>query len=69
MPNLRHWQTVFAQLSRRVRARYRLICAREDAARLQIRVPSGVWFCDLCRHVLLDHDSLVAHDLLCPEFA
>jgi hypothetical protein len=52
-----------------VRARYRLICAREDAARLQFRVPSGVWFCDLCRHVLLDHDSLVAHDLLCPEFA
>jgi hypothetical protein len=58
-----------ALFSRRVRARYRLICAREDAARLQFRVPSGVWFCDLCRHVLLDHDSLVAHDLLCPEFA
>jgi hypothetical protein len=69
MPNPRRWRSGLALLARRVRARYRLICAREDAARLQFRVPSGVWFCDLCRHVLLDHDSLVAHDLLCPEFA
>jgi hypothetical protein len=59
----------FAALARRARARYQLICAREDAARLHLRVPSGVWFCALCRHVLLDHDSVVAHDLLCPEFA
>jgi ribosomal protein L37AE/L43A len=59
----------YAALARAVRARYQLICAREDAARLHLRVPSGVWFCDLCRHVLLDHDSIVAHNLLCPDFA
>jgi ribosomal protein L37AE/L43A len=58
-----------AALVRGARARYQLVCAREDAARLHLRVPSGVWFCDLCRHVLLDHDSIVAHNLLCPEFA
>jgi hypothetical protein len=56
-------------LARRARARYELICAREDAARLHVRVPSGVWFCALCRHVLLDHDSMVVHNLLCGEFA
>jgi hypothetical protein len=66
MPNFRR---AFSRLVRRVGTRYQLICAREDAARLHVRVPSGVWFCDLCRHVLVDHDSLVAHDLLCPEFA
>lgn len=66
MSNLRRG---LAALARGARARYQLRCAREDAARLQVRVPSGVWFCALCRLVLLDHDSIVAHDLLCPEFA
>jgi hypothetical protein len=66
MSNVRRRSAAFL---RSVRARYRLLVAREDAIRLQLRVPSGVWFCDLCRLVLLDHDSVVAHDLLCPDFA
>ncbi len=58
-----------AWLTRRIRARYQWMCAREDAARLQFRVPSGVWFCALCRIVLLDHDSVVAHGRLHADFA
>jgi hypothetical protein len=58
-----------AAFLRSVRTRYRLLVAREDAVRLHLRVPSGVWFCALCRLVLFDHDSAVAHDLLCPDFA
>jgi hypothetical protein len=46
---------------RRMRRRYDLACAHEDAGRLGIRVPEGVWFCAPCRLAFLDGLEIVRH--------
>jgi hypothetical protein len=44
---------------------YHLTCAREDARNLRLRTPLGVWFCDQCRLVALDHLVWRDHTLVC----
>jgi hypothetical protein len=50
---------------RRLNRAYHLVCAREDARNLRLRTPLGVWFCDHCRVVVLDHLVWRDHRLVC----
>lgn len=44
------------------RRRYAQACARDDAARRQFRIPSGVWACGRCRYASFDARSLIRHE-------
>jgi hypothetical protein len=46
---------------RRVRRAYQLACAREDAGRLGLVVPDGVWFCAPCRTAMFDGLEMLLH--------
>jgi hypothetical protein len=49
------------RLLRRLLRAYRVRCAREDAHRLGVRTPDGVWSCAPCRAVFLDTLGYVGH--------
>ena len=50
-----------ARVWRRLWRAYQLACAREDAVRLGLRVPDGVWFCPPCRTAMLDGLEMLLH--------
>jgi hypothetical protein len=53
--------TAAGRLLSRIRRAYHLRCAREDAHRLGLRTPEGVWSCLPCRAVFLDTLGYVGH--------
>jgi len=53
---------------RKVARRYALLCAREDAKRWQLVIPTGVWFCQRCPHVTFDIARLREHYLVAHAF-
>jgi hypothetical protein len=40
---------------------YSIVCAREDARRIQLIIPAGAWVCQHCPHVTFDAVRLRAH--------
>jgi hypothetical protein len=44
-----------------VRRAYHLTCASEDAHRLGLETPDGVWFCAPCRLAVLDSLEMARH--------
>lgn len=54
----RHLNTIM----RAVRRRYAQACARDDAVRHHVRIPSGVWACGRCRYASFDAGSLLRHE-------
>ncbi len=51
-------------LRRRMMLAYALTCAREQMHNLQLRVPTGVWFCERCQLFLWDLETFTVHDRL-----
>lgn len=51
----------FDRIWRRVRRAYHLTCASEDAHRLGLETPDGVWFCAPCRLAVLDSLEMARH--------
>jgi hypothetical protein len=58
-------RSLVARAGRSLVRAYHLTCAREDARNLRLRTPLGVWFCDQCRLVALDHLVWRDHTLVC----
>jgi hypothetical protein len=52
---------MLARAGRRLRRAYQVACAREDAKRLGVAVPDGVWFCAPCRVAMLDGLEMLLH--------
>ena len=50
-------------LLRRLARVYRHVCAREDARRLGLSLPDGVWLCGLCQHFSWDSFSFAWHGI------
>lgn len=54
-------RSAFRRTWRRVAQAYHLACARDDAAKRKITIPSGVWVCDHCHEALLELHALREH--------